>query len=135
MNDAAGSVNSYRPAVDALRLVLCGLLFTHGAYRYLDGTLPELGRILTSRGFPHGLLLANMVNLAETCGTILLALRLMVWPVCSVLILIYSVGILLFHRHQGFFVVGPGTGGWEYSALIITCLIVIMWENHDHKIR
>lgn len=113
--------------------MLCAILFTHGAYRYLDGTMPKLGEILGQIGFPHGLLLANLVNLAETAGTILLAARIMVWPVSSILILIYGVGILIFHRHEGFFVVGPGSGGWEYSALIITCLMVIMWENRTHK--
>ncbi len=127
-------ISAERPAIDVLRLVLCGLLFTHGTYRYFDGTIPKLGEILESHGFPYGLILANMVNLAETGGVALLVMRLMLWPVCSVLILIYAVGIFLFHRHLGFFVVGPGSGGWEYSALIITCLAVIMWENRAHKL-
>ena len=126
-------ISKKTPAIDILRLVLCAILFTHGAYRYLDGTISKLGEILGQIGFPHALLLANLVNLAETAGTILLAARIMVWPVSSILILIYGVGILIFHRREGFFVVGPGSGGWEYSALIITCLMVIMWENRTRK--
>ena len=59
----------------------------------------------------------------------LLALRLLTLPVCAALTLIYTMGIILFHRHNGFFVVGPGTGGWEYSALLITCLLVTAWEE------
>lgn len=119
--------------IDILRLALCAILFTHGAYRFYDGTIPKLGEILTTNGFPMGLVMANLVNLAETGGTILLAVRLMVLPVTIILSFVYFVGILLFHRHEGFFVVGPGSGGWEYSALIITCLLVVAWENRAHK--
>ena len=54
-------------------------------------------------------------------------------PVCAALTIIYSTGIILFHRHNGFFVVGPGTGGWEYSALLITCLVVTAWEHVKQK--
>jgi putative oxidoreductase len=119
--------------IDILRLALCAILFTHGAYRFFDGTIPKLGEILAANGFPFGLMLANLVNLAETGGTMLLAGRLMVLPVTFILSFIYIVGIILFHRHLGFFVVGPGSGGWEFSALIITCLLVIAWENRKHK--
>lgn len=119
--------------VDVLRLTLCALLFTHGAYRFYDGTIPKLGEILSANGLPAGITLANLVNLAETGGTLLLAARLMVLPISLILSFIYVVGIMLFHRHEGFFVVGPGSGGWEYSALIIACLLVIVWENRTHK--
>ena len=119
--------------IDILRLTLCAILFTHGAYRFYDGTIPKLGEILTANGLPFGLTLARLVNLAETGGTLLLAARLMVLPVSLILSLIYVVGIMLFHRHAGFFVVGPGSNGWEYSALIITCLLVIAWENRGRK--
>ncbi len=119
---------------DLLRLVLCGLIFTHGAYRFYEGSTPILGEILSERGFPVGVALAYCVNLAETTGTVLLALRLLVLPVSLVLSLIYITGIVLFHGHNGFFVVGPGTGGWEYSALLITCLLMTAWQNRKRPL-
>lgn len=121
---------------DVLRLVLCALLFTHGAYRFYEGSSPILGGILEEEGFPGGTgtFLAYSVNVVETLGTALLALRLFTLPVCAALIIIYSTGIILFHRHNGFFVVGPGTGGWEYSALLITCLLTTAWEELKLKI-
>jgi putative oxidoreductase len=61
---------------DLLRLVLCAIIFTHGAYRFAEGSIPVLGTILGRIGFPAGELLAYLVNLAETGGTVLLALRL-----------------------------------------------------------
>jgi len=121
---------------DLLRLVLCAILFTHGAYRFYEGSSPILGQILEEEGFPagSGTLLAYAVNLVETLGSALLAWRLFTLPVCAALTIIYSTGIFLFHRHNGFFVVGPGTGGWEYSALLITCLLTTAWEELKLKI-
>jgi putative oxidoreductase len=121
--------------LDVLRLVLCAILFTHGAYRFYEGSVPVLGEILGKIGFPAGVFLAYCVNIAETVGTVLLAARLLVVPVCVILSFIYVTGIVLFHRHEGFFVVGPGTGGWEYSALLITCLLVTAWENRERGLR
>ncbi|RFP14745.1 MULTISPECIES: DoxX family protein [unclassified Duganella] len=121
---------------DLLRLVLCAILFTHGAYRFYEGSSPILGQILEEEGFPagSGTLLAYAVNLVETLGSALLALGIFTLPVCAALTIIYTTGIILFHRHNGFFVVGPGTGGWEYSALLITCLLTTAWEELKQKI-
>ena len=118
-------------ALDLLRLVLCAILFTHGAYRFYDGTVPVLGDILQEHGLPWATVLAYLVDLAEVGGTILLALRLFVVPVSGILCTIYFTGIVLFHWKAGFFVVGPGNNGWEYSALLITCLLVTAWENRS----
>jgi putative oxidoreductase len=121
---------------DLLRLVLCALIFTHGAYRFYEGSSPILGQILEDQGFPggSGTILAYAVNVTETLGALLLAMKLFTLPVCAALTIIYTTGIILFHRHNGFFVVGPGTGGWEYSALLITCLVATAWEDWKQKI-
>ena len=121
---------------DLLRLVLCALIFTHGAYRFYEGSSPILGQILEEQGFPggSGTILAYAVNVTETLGALLLAMKLFTLPVCAALTIIYTTGIILFHRHNGFFVVGPGTGGWEYSALLITCLVTTTWEDWKQKI-
>jgi len=119
---------------DVMRLAVCAILFTHGSYRLFHGEAPGLGEILKEEGVPAGRVLAYLICLAETGGTTLLALRLMVLPVVLVLCLIYFTGIMMFHRHNGFFVVGPGSGGWEYSAVLITCLLVTAWENRTRKL-
>jgi putative oxidoreductase len=119
---------------DVLRLAVCAILFTHGAYRFLTGEAAGLGGILKEEGLPAGNVLGYLICLAETGGTVLLAARLLVLPVTIILCFIYFTGIMLFHRHNGFFVVGPGSGGWEYSALLITCLMVTAWENRARKL-
>ena len=134
MKSIVGKLNRDEIGIDFLRFVVCAILFTHGTYRYMEGSLPKLGEILSSHGLPFGYGLAILVNLAETGGTILLAARVMVRPITLVLSLIYLGGIILFHRHAGFFVVGPGSGGWDYSALIISCLLLIAWNDWTHSI-
>lgn len=114
---------------DSLRLTLSLLLSVHGWYRFHEGSLPEMGRILESHGFAHGYVLACLVNLAETGGTALLALRIFTTPISLLLAGIYATGIVLFHWRQGFFVVGPGDSGWEYSALLIVCLLITAAAN------
>jgi putative oxidoreductase len=120
--------------IDVLRLVLCAIIFTHGAYRLAEGSIPILGQILNQIGFPAGLVLAHLVNLAETGGAVLLALRLAVVPICGVLCLIYATGIALFHGPNGFFVVGPGRNGWEYSALLIACFAIVAGDHRRRAI-
>jgi putative oxidoreductase len=134
MNPLRRIVFNERVGTDVLRVVVCAILFTHGSYRLYHGEQHGLGDLLKEEGVPAGLLVAYLICIAETVGTTLLALRLLVLPVTLILSFIYFTGIMMFHRHQGFFVLGPGEGGWEYSALLITCLLVTAWENRTHKL-
>lgn len=133
MKPFKGLVTRETAGLDLLRFALCAILFTHGAYRLASGEAAGLGGILADLKFPAPVALAYLVCLAETGGSLLIALRVLVLPAGAILISIYATGILLFHRHNGFFVVGPGEGGWEYSALLITCLAVTVWANWRHK--
>ncbi len=128
--------NYPRLGMDVLRLILCICIFSHGAQRLLSGHSNILGGIMTQKGFPFGLQIIIGVNLVETIGSVLIALRLMVFPISLVLICFYFVGIIWFHWHWGFFIVSPGDlkwapegWGWEYSLLLITCLVATSWDN------
>ena len=115
--------------LDVIRLVVCAILFTHGAHRLYTGEAGDLADAIRDKGFPLALVLAYAICLAETGGTVLLAARILVVPICLILSFIYIMGIILFQAHHGFFVLGAGTGGWEYPLLIITCLLATAWEN------
>jgi putative oxidoreductase len=124
-----GVITRRTAGYDVLRIVVCLLLSVHGWYRFYEGSLPVLGGILEQRGFPFAMVLVWLVNLAETGGTLLLALRILAAPISLILAGIYATGVVLFHWRQGFFVVGPGTAGWEYSALLIVCLLITAAVN------
>ncbi|MCX4162894.1 MULTISPECIES: DoxX family protein [Paraburkholderia] len=119
---------------DLLRVVVCAILFTHGAYRIYLGEVSGFGALLQDSGVPAGLLVAWLVCIAETVGTVLLALRILVFPISLILSAIYFVGVAMFNWQRGFFVVGGhANGGWEYNALLITCLLVTTWANWGRK--
>jgi putative oxidoreductase len=47
---------------------------------------------------------------------------------CAILVVIFATGIALIHWQLGFFILGPGEGGWEYSALLITCFSAVAFD-------
>jgi len=108
-------------ALDLVKLAVCAIVLTHGVHRYLYGEIHGLGAALANFGFPFPLVQAHLVNLAETGGVLLIALGLFVRPMCAILILIFATGVVLIHWQLGFFILGPGEGGWEFSALLIAC--------------
>jgi len=118
---------------DILRLAVCAILFTHGSYRLYHGEASGLAAVLRDEGVPASLVAACLICIAETLGTVLLAIRWLVLPITLILSVIYFTGIMMFNRHNGFFAVGAGEGGWEYNALLITCLAVTAWENGRAK--
>jgi putative oxidoreductase len=117
---------------DLLRLTVCAILFVHGFNRFKRGEAGGLGELLVEEHVPAGLLLGYLICIAETVGTVLLALQIVAVPICLILSLIYFTGIMMFMRFNGFFVVGPlANGGWEYNALIIASLLATAWIDRQ----
>src|SRR6476659_3899676 len=114
-----------RVAIDLVKLAVCAIILTHGVHRYLYGEIQPLGQFLGQLGLPAPQAEAQLINLAETGCVLLIALGLLVRPMCAVLVLIFLTGIVLIHWQAGFFIVGPGEGGWEFSALLIACLTAV----------
>jgi putative oxidoreductase len=134
MNPLSRIFSTKTAGTDVLRLVVSATLFAHGSYRLYHGEASGLGSVLRDEGVPASLLVAYLICIAETLGTVLLAMRFLVLPITLTLSFIYFTGIMMFNRHNGFFVVGAGEGGWEYNALLITCLLVTAWENRTAKV-
>lgn len=108
-----------------LRLVLAGLIAAHGWARWIEGGVPPFGQWLSGQGFPLGVVLAGAITAVEIVGTLLLALGRFVAPLCLLYAFIYSMGIVLVHAKAGWFVVGLGRNGAEYSVLLITGLLCV----------
>ena len=91
--------------LDVLRLAVCGILFTHGAYRIYLGEVsgPDgFEGVLRDQHVPLSWLGAWMISLTESVGSVLMALRLVVLPICGILSMVLFMGILFFNRHHGF---------------------------------
>ena len=118
-----------RHAMLALRLVIAGLIAAHGWARLIEDGVAPFGTWLDSLGFPGGFYLAAAITGYEIVGTILLALGLWVTWLCLVSCGIYAMGIVLVHWPEGWFVVGLGRNGMEYSVLLIACLALLAYVH------
>lgn len=124
-----------RQSIAAIRCGLAALLFIHGAARvYHDGVVP-FGSFLDGRGFPSGLGIAWFVTLFELVAAPVMALGRWVAPIALVFATIYACGIWLVHAPAGWFVVGLGRNGMEYSVLILVCLLALAWAHRGPILR
>ena len=115
-------------AMLVLRVAVSGLIAAHGISRFWFEAVDPFGVWLTSQGIPAGALIAYAITLLEIAGTPLLAVGRFVLPLCLSFSLIYSCGIVLVHAQEGWFVVGLGRNGMEYSVLLIVCLLCIGYQ-------
>jgi len=122
----SGSLRSRR-ALAALRLVIAGLLAAHGWARLIAGGVAPFGAWLDSQHVPLGPYVAAGVTAYEIVGTLLLALGRWTTWVALGFIAIYATGLVMVHMPAGWFVVGLGRNGMEYSVLLIACLAMLAY--------
>jgi|JI8StandDraft_2_1071088.scaffolds.fasta_scaffold03532_9 putative oxidoreductase len=108
-----------------LRCVLAGLIAAHGWARWAAQGVDPFGQWLTQQGVPAGWALAWAVTALEIAGTPLLALGFGTVPLALAFAAVYATGVALLHAKVGWFVVGLGRNGAEYSVLLITALLLV----------
>jgi len=112
-----------------LRVAVAILLIIHGISRILHDGVGSFGSFLDAQGFPLGSLIAWSITFFEIIGGLLMALGYYARWIAAVFVLELAMGILLVHAKNGWFVVGGGSNGVEYSVLLITCLMVIAAQS------
>mgnify|MGYP001616620448 CR=1 FL=1 len=112
---------------ELLRVTIALLILIHGAYRLAMGLVEPFGIWLDSLGFPFGYGWAMAVTLCELVGPALILARR--WTSFAALghAAILTLGMVLVHWPAGWFVVGGGRNGMEYSVLLIISLLGIAW--------
>lgn len=115
-------------ALAAIRFLVAGILVIHGTYRALhEGFVSGFGAFLGEQGLPAGTAIATAITAWEILGGLTLALGRFVRPLALLFAAELTAGIALVHAREGWFVVGGGRNGMEFSALLIGCLIAIAW--------
>lgn len=109
----------------AFRLLVALLIGVHGWYRLLHGGSPVFGEWLAGEGIPLPYAVAWGITFAEIVGSACLALGLCVRPFAALFIGIYATGVAMIHAAEGWFVVGAGRNGMEYSLLLIGSLALV----------
>lgn len=121
-----------RPIV-LLRVAVAVLLGIHGFYRAISGGVTGFGGFLSSVGLPLGSVLAGAITGFEMTASLLLAAGRLVRFIVPGFGLILLGGILLVHGREGWFVVGGGRNGVEYSVLLLVCLAVLFWAHTPRR--
>ena len=120
-------------SLDIVRITVALLLLVHSAYRIILGDVPGFGQYLGSAGYPLGVALAWLITLVTLAASIAMIVQRLVVPACISHMVVLVVGIIMIHASAGWFVVGGGRNGMEYSILLIACLFAVMLAYWPRK--
>ncbi len=112
-------------ALAIVRVAIGLTMLIHGVSRLANGGITPFGGFLESRGFPFGVGIAWAVTLIEIGASPFLIAGRFVRPIAFYFALQLAVGIALVHFREGWFVVGAGRNGMEYSALLIGSFLAV----------
>lgn len=127
------STTNISTSIVLFRILVAALIGVHGWARMLADAVYPFGGFLDAQGFPFGTAIAWAITLLEIVGTILIMVGSRHTPVLCVLFsVIYAAGIVMVHAPEGWFVVGLGRNGMEYSVLLIGSLLIV-GHAHWHK--
>jgi putative oxidoreductase len=121
---------SQRHALIVLRVMVGIIMMAHGFQRLYYGTVGEFGGWLNSQGFIIGTTIAWLITLFELIGGATLVAGFFKKWISLAWMLVIIPGIFMVHLQHGWYVVGPSTGGVEYSLLILASLVVLISDDH-----
>ena len=126
---------SSRPdrGLDIVRIVVALVLSVHSISRIINGDVAGFGEFLGSIGFPLGVALAWFITLSTLASSVALVIGRLIIPACICHMAVLVMGIFLDHMHDGWFVVGGGRNGMEYSVVLIACLFAVLWSYWPRK--
>lgn len=122
-------------ALIALRIGVATLLFIHGAYRIYDNGPPGFGEYLESQGLPFGIVIAWTITIMEVVGTVIMASGRFVPYLALYFTAVLTAGIIMVHGPEGWFVVGGGRNGMEFSVSLIIALLVTAYADRDIRAK
>ena len=106
------------------------LLLIHGVVRMSANAVIPFGDFLNHVGFPFGNVLAWSITLFEIVGGVLLAIGIYTRYVALAFFIELLLGIILVHAKFGWFVVGHGSNGVEYSICLMNALSYIFFIDY-----
>lgn len=128
MSDKAGfklpEVNE-RYGFTILRSIMGLIFIAHGVARLYYQSVSDFGGFLNSKGLLIGVAIAWTITIGELISGSLLALGIKVKYCVIFHAIIITTGVFFVHLSNGWFVVGHGSNGIEYSVLILAVLFYI----------
>ncbi len=121
--------------IGILRIGVAILLGIHGVTRIVIGGVVPFGEFLNLKGFPMGRGLAWAITGFEIVAALLLLMGQFIIPTSLLFIIELTMGIVLVHASEGWFVVGAGRNGVEYSVLLIVSLFALIVSTRNRARR
>lgn len=112
-------------SITILRFTVALMFIAHAVVRITGGTVNQFGEFLESKGFIAGVVIVWILTAFEIVGGLLMAIGYYTRWMAAGFILILLTGIVLIHAELGWFVGEHGTGGVEYSVVLIAGLVVV----------
>lgn len=112
-------------ALVLLRTIVALIMLVHGLGRIYFGAVDDFGEFLTLNGFPLGFYIAWAITIFEIVASILIAVGFYVAPLAAIFAAHLLCGIYLVHLKDGWFVVGAGRNGAEFSVLLVASFIAL----------
>lgn len=130
MNDFLEKIRNENNLI-ILRIALAIIFLSHSLHGIIHNNVTNFGKLfLNEIGFaPFGIAIAWTVILSQIVGSILLVIDKYTKWVSIIFIITLINGIIFVHFKEGWYVVGAGRNGVEYSFLLIVCLTVLMVSN------
>ena len=119
--------NNTKLALNMVRLAAAGNMLIHGITRISIGGVSPFDEYLSTFGFPP--YTAWFITSFEIVGAIALIAGKWIVPLAISFILELIMGIALVHFPSGWFVVGAGRNGMEYSVLLIVLFTATLIAN------
>lgn len=111
--------------VTLLRVAVALQMIIHGVTRIVIGGVDGFGVFLGANHIPLGTLVAWAITVVEITGGLALAVGFFVVPLSGWFAFELLMGIAFVHFKEGWFVVGAGRNGMEYSIVLIAALASI----------
>ena len=115
--------------IDIVRIGVALIILMHPMHGFFHpANIPAFGGYLESLGYPFGTVLAWSVLIIQPLSSLALICNRFVVPACIGHIVIVTFGLVHFHFPNGWYVVGPGSGGMEWAFILLSCLFGVLWS-------
>ena len=109
-----------------LRISVAAIFLAHAVVRVLlPGSVDQFAGFLNNKGLVFGKAIVWAITVFEIGGGLALALGYCKRLIAAGFIILLLVGCLLIHAQRGWFTGEHGSGGCEYSFVLIIALLVI----------